>query len=84
MAVILLRIWRRSVSSFVSPGPLVPIPPPKRDKYFPWPTRRGNKYSSWANSTCSFPYFDRARKAKMSKISWTRSITGTTIKSAIV
>jgi hypothetical protein len=30
-------------SNFVSPGPRVPIPPPKRDKLFPCPCNLGSK-----------------------------------------
>src|SRR2546430_8425395 len=30
----------RSVSSLVSPGPRVPIPPPRRDIAAPWPVKR--------------------------------------------
>jgi hypothetical protein len=37
------RIRRRSVSSFVSPGPLVPMPPPNRESAAPAPTRRGSR-----------------------------------------
>ena len=36
--VILFRIRRRSLSSFFSPGPLVPIPPPSLDNDAPSPT----------------------------------------------
>ena len=36
---------RRSVSSFVSPGPRVPIPPPSRESEAPCPVRRGSRYA---------------------------------------
>ena len=35
---------RRSVSSLVSPGPRVPMPPPSRDSAAPAPTSRGSRY----------------------------------------
>ena len=41
-AEILVRIRRRSVSSFFSPGPLVPIPPPRRERDSLRPTRRAD------------------------------------------
>ena len=62
------RIRRLSTSNFVSPGPRVPIPPPKRDKISPLPIIRGRLYCSCANSTCNFPSLVRARWAKISKI----------------
>ena len=71
------RIWRRSVSSLVSPGPRVPMPPPSRDRAVPWPPSLGSKYRSWASSTCSLPSLLRARWAKMSKIRVVRSMTRT-------
>ena len=45
---------RRSVSSWLSPGPRVPIgPPQRRDFQAPHPAQpRPQKYSSCANSTC--------------------------------
>ncbi len=39
-----VRMRRRSVSSFVSPGPRVPMPPPRRDSAAPEPTSRGSRY----------------------------------------
>ena len=39
------RIRRRSVSSFVSPGPRVPMPPPSRDSASLDPASRGSRYS---------------------------------------
>ena len=70
-----VRMRRRSVSSLVSPGPRVPMPPPRRDSAAPAPTRRGSRYFSWASSTCSLPSRVRARRAKMSRMSWVRSMT---------
>ena len=69
------RIRRRSVSSCVSPGPRVPIPPPSRDKATPAPTNRGSRYSSCASSTCNLPSRVLARVAKMSRMSCVRSST---------
>ena len=37
------RMWRRSVSSFVSPGPRVPMPPPRRDRLLPMPAEPGQQ-----------------------------------------
>ncbi len=37
------RMRRRSVSSFVSPGPRVPMPPPSRDSITPLPVSRGSR-----------------------------------------
>ena len=42
-AWIRVRIRRRSVSSLVSPGPRVPMPPPRRDSAAPAPTSRGSR-----------------------------------------
>ena len=69
------RMCRRSVSSLVSPGPRVPMPPPRRDSQSPEPTSRGIRYFSCASSTCSWPSRVRARRAKMSRISCVRSRT---------
>ena len=41
----------------------------------PDPASRGNRYSSWASSTCALPSRVRARFAKMSRISCVRSMT---------
>ena len=68
-----VRMRRRSVSSLVSPGPRVPMPPPSRDSASPAPTSRGSRYFSCASSTCSLPSRVRARRAKMSRISCVRS-----------
>src|SRR5258708_30232671 len=48
-------ILRRSVSSWVSPGPRVPMPPPSWDMARPRPARRGSWDSSCASSTWSWP-----------------------------
>ena len=69
------RIFRRSVSSFVSPGPRVPMPPPSRESQSLPPTSRGRRYLSCASSTCSLPSRVRARAAKMSRMSCVRSTT---------
>src|SRR5690554_3194483 len=70
---ILRRSLRRSVSSFVSPGPRVPIPPPRRERISPFPERRGRRYSNWAFSTWSLASLVCARWAKMSRIKPVRS-----------
>ena len=72
-----LRICRRSLSSLLSPGPRVPMPPPSRDRLVPSPLRRGSRYLSCASSTCRRPALVLARWAKMSKIKVVRSMTGT-------
>ena len=66
---------RRSVSSFVSPGPRVPIPPPRRDSEWPWPESRGSMYFNCASSTCRRPSAVRARRANISRINCVRSMT---------
>ena len=68
-------IRRLSTSSFFSPGPRVPMPAPSRDSATPLPVSRGSRYSSWASSTWSLPSLLRARWAKMSRMSWVRSMT---------
>ena len=73
---------RRSISSFVSPGPRPPIPPASRDSESSRPTRRGYRYLSWASSTCSLPSALWARWAKMSRMSWVRSSTFMLVASA--
>ena len=74
---------RRSISSLVSPGPLVPIPPPRRDKTRPFPESLGRVYCSCANSTCNLPSLERALCAKISRINPVRSITRTPITSSM-
>ena len=69
------RMIRRSVSSWLSPGPRVPIPPPVRDRWVHSRVRRGSWYSSWASSTWSRPSWVWACWAKMSRISRLRSMT---------
>ena len=49
------RASRRSVSSWVSPGPRVPTPPPRRSRCCHMPRMRGRLYSSCASSTWSLP-----------------------------
>ena len=66
---------RRSVSSWVSPGPREPMPPWVRERWVHSRVRRGSWYSSWASSTWSRPSWLRACWAKMSRISPLRSIT---------
>ena len=77
MSYILRSMCRRSVSSFFSPGPRVPIPPPSLESDFPNPVSLGILYASCASSTCSLPSFDVARLAKISSIRIVRSITRT-------
>ena len=66
---------RRSVSSWLSPGPRVPMPPPVRDRWVHSLVRRGSWYSSWASSTWRRPSWVWACSAKMSRISRLRSMT---------
>ena len=80
--VIRRRASRRSVSSWLSPGPRVPtppptapVPPPSRSRCCHMPRMRGRLYSSCASSTCSLPSALRACWAKMSRISCVRSTT---------
>ena len=70
-----VRMIRRSVSSWLSPGPRVPMPPPVRDRWVHSLVRRGSWYSSWASSTWSRPSWVWACSAKMSRISRLRSMT---------
>ena len=72
--LILSLISRRSISSFFSPGPLVPIPPPSLESDLPNPVRREARYRSWASSTCILPSPDTARAAKISRIRSVRSM----------
>ena len=69
------RTIRRSVSSWVSPGPRVPMPPAWRSRCFHMPVSRGIMYSSCASSTWSRDSRVRARRAKMARISSERSTT---------
>ncbi len=68
-------IRRRSVSSWVSPGPRKPMPPFCRSRWVQPRTRRVARCESCASSTCSLPSKLRARWAKMSKIKPLRSNT---------
>ena len=70
-----LAIRRRSVSSWVSPGPRRPMPPFCRSRWVQPRTRRVDRCDSCASSTCSLPSKLRARCAKMSKINPLRSRT---------
>lgn len=54
---------------FGFPGPLVPMPPPRRDIAVPFPESRGRRYLSWASSTCTFPSLVWARLAKICRMS---------------
>ena len=86
-SAIRLRMRRRSISSFVSPGPRTPIAPPTPaapalrvppacwENATPRPVRRGRRYSNWASSTCNRPSRVRACCAKMSNIKAVRSMT---------
>ena len=65
---ILCLVILLSVSICVSPGPLVPIPPPNLSKCDHWPASLGNKYSFWANSTCNLPSLLFAFCANISNI----------------
>ena len=73
--LILSRMTRRSVSSWVSPGPRVPMPPPVRERCVHRRVRRGSWYSSWASSTWSRPSWVWACWAKMSRMRPLRSRT---------
>ena len=53
--LILALISRLSVSIWVSPGPLVPIPPPRRSRWDHCPASLGSRYSCCASSTCRLP-----------------------------
>ena len=69
------RTSLRSVSICVSPGPRVPMPPPRRSRCVHCPASLGSRYSCCANSTCRRPSLVRARCAKTSRISAVRSMT---------
>ncbi len=69
------EIRRLSVSSWVSPGPLKPIPPFCRSRCVQPLTSRVDKCLSCANSTCNFPSNELALREKISKIKPVRSIT---------
>ena len=64
-----------SISSFFSPGPLVPIPPPRRDIDFPSPESLLSLYLSCASSTWIFPSLVAALAANISRMTSVRSIT---------
>ena len=76
------RTRRRSISSLVSPGPRPPMPPARRESEVSRCARRGSRYLSCASSTWSLPSRVEARCAKMSRISWVRSMTRRSSRSA--
>src|SRR5690242_2558604 len=78
------RMTRRSVSSWLSPGPRDPMPPWVRERCVQSRVRRGSWYSSCASSTCSRPSCVRACWAKMPRISRLRSMTLTLTSSSSV
>src|SRR5215203_3291196 len=51
---------RRSVSSCVSPGPRMPMPPRNFSRWVHIRVRRGSMYSNCASSTCILASLDRA------------------------
>ena len=51
------------------------MPPPSWDISTPCPASRGSMYCSCASSTCNWPSRVRACRAKMSRMSWVRSMT---------
>ena len=59
---------RRSVSNCVSPGPLSPIPPFCLSKWLQPLTHLVERCDNCANSTCIFPIWLEALRAKISKI----------------
>ena len=71
------RMIRRSVSSWVSPGPRRPMPPRMRERWVHMRVSLGSRYSSCASSTCSFASWLRARVEKMSRMTSGRSMTRT-------
>ena len=75
-------MWRRSVSNWVSPGPLepmgpLPLVPAWRSRWVHMPVSRGSRYWYWASSTWRRPSLVLARWAKMSRIRPLRSRTWT-------
>ena len=70
-----VRMIRRSVSSWLSPGPREPMPPWVRDRWVHSLVSRGSWYSSCASSTWRRPSWVWAWSAKMSRISRLRSMT---------
>ena len=65
---------RRSVSISVSPGPLVPTPPPCLSRCFHIPFNLGRMYWYWASSTWVLAWAVLARLANMSRIRSLRSM----------
>ena len=80
---ILILFWmtRLSVSSLVSPGPLVPMPAPSLDSASPMPLSLEYLYLSCAISTCVLPSLVVACAAKISRISMVLSRTLESIRS---
>ena len=73
-----------SISSFFSPGPFVPTPPPNLDIVIPNPISLLLLYFNWANSTCNFASLVLALLAKISKIKVVLSITLQPVTSSII
>ena len=65
---------RRSTSSWVSPGPRVPMPPACWESPPPRPRSRGRRYRNSASSTWALPSGLRAFWAKISRITAVRSM----------
>jgi hypothetical protein len=75
------RTRRRSISSWLSPSPLPPIPCCR----LKWPqarASRGSEYSIRASSTCKRASRVRARAPKISRITSSRSITAMPLSSS--
>ena len=62
----------------------MPIPLRTRSRWAHMRRNRGSMYSSCANSTCSFASLDRARVAKMSRMSSVRSMTRKPVASSML
>ena len=88
MASILARARRRSTSICFSPSPLAapppplppPEPPPWRSRWLHMRAMRGREYCMRASSTWSVASRVRARLAKMSRMTSSRSITHSSIR----
>ena len=72
---------RLLISSFVSPGPLPPIPPVNLDMAVFLVASLGRIYFSCASSTWIFPSLVTALLANMSRISWLLSMIFNSVKS---
>ena len=73
--LILLPISLLSVSSWVSPGPLKPIPPFCLSRCVQPLISLVERCFNWASSTCNLPIWDDALEANISRISSVLSIT---------